>query len=496
MGLWNQIGSLFWGPPGIPAGLSERPPKRNPLEPKVLTSPRMPAFLPWFDFEQNLDETEQMRRAYRVMAADPNVKAALYGKVQDVMALDLEIKPASETNERDATIARFVQWALNSRYIGGSDSLCWNVLVHAAIDGISINDPVWGDQDGGEWKGKRVLRDALWIDIDQDVYLSIDEFKRLIGLQGIRYNGGQWFLPSDFLIFRNLALFNNPGGTSDLRAAYGRWWMLDTIFKLRGEGARRAAFPMPYGEYRDDVTQAQLEYMLANAESLNWAAVPAETKLGVLQLATGAAQYFEGFRRDCIEEIYQSIQFSHLQAVGGAKGSGGLGHGGHAIHKDTSEIPKQTMAEQFASWLNNPEEGLVKKIVDANFANVDAYPIAVLGKVNLEEQKARADILKILVEAGQPVSKKRTSEEFRLPLPESEEDTLKPIQMQQQSEQLDHDKQQADLNRQHEAKQGDKDRQHATQQADKDRDHQGKLADKQVEADKDAAKANRKPKGK
>lgn len=467
MGLFSSIGQMFWGRPRVPAGETEEPRRRDPLREWVQTAPRMPAFFPWMDNLQNLDETSDMRCAYRAMLASPNIKSALHSKILDVIALDLEIAPADKDKPRDVEVAKFVDWNLQKRFVDGKLHLMWNILMHGAIDGISVNTTVWADQDRGKWKGKRVLRDVKWVDIDQDAYLDIDEYKNIIGLKGVRYNAGQEYNPADFIIYKHLSLFDNPGGTSDLRAAYGPWWMLDTVFKLRGEGARRAAFPMPVGEYKDPTKKIALEIVLANAEALNWAAVPEDTKLKTIDLAAGSEAYFASFRRDCQEEIFLSIQGSHLQALGAAKGSGGLGHGGHATHKDTSEIWKQAVAEQFCALLNNQENGLIKLIVDANYADVDDYPTASLSKVNLDEQLQRAQILQILLEGNFPASKTKISEEFRMPLGEDEEDTLQAVQVRQTQMSLDHEAEQKDLDRQHTEKQGDKERQHSIKLADK-----------------------------
>ena len=76
----------------------------------------------------------------------------------------------------------------------------------------------------------------LLSDVTKDVILLTDEFRNVVGVQGLRFNPGVTFDPSKFVIYRHMPLFDNPTGMSDLRAVYSRWWMLDTVLKLRAVG--------------------------------------------------------------------------------------------------------------------------------------------------------------------------------------------------------------------------------------------------------------------
>ena len=48
----------------------------------------LPYFLPFFDPQQTVGETQLQRLAYRVMLADPTVKASLFAKIFGVAALE------------------------------------------------------------------------------------------------------------------------------------------------------------------------------------------------------------------------------------------------------------------------------------------------------------------------------------------------------------------------------------------------------------------------
>src|SRR5262249_10481425 len=89
---------------------------------------RLPWFLPYFDPLQQLNETPEMRLAYRRMLADPNVKAPVRGKILGVAALELQIRPPDKDNPRDVEIAEFVKWNLTERLCEGVIGLVWDVF--------------------------------------------------------------------------------------------------------------------------------------------------------------------------------------------------------------------------------------------------------------------------------------------------------------------------------------------------------------------------------
>ena len=213
----------------------------------------IPAFMPYFDPQQNLGETQLMRLSYRRMFADPIVKAAFFPKVFGVGSLDLQLHPPSNT-QKDQKIADHVHWNMTRRLRGGIPTLAYDLMTHGGMDGVAVCEKCWGVQEGGMYDGKEVLRDVKPKDVDNDLVIHIDEFKNVDALIGLRYNGGLRFDPKDFLIYTHMPLFGNPTGTSDLRAVYANWWRLDTVWKLRMMGAEKRALPIVTGEYQE-VTQ-------------------------------------------------------------------------------------------------------------------------------------------------------------------------------------------------------------------------------------------------
>src|SRR5208282_3011048 len=107
---------------------------------------------------------------------------------------------------------------------GSVPKMVESIVLHAMMDGYSINEKVWGvEEEYGRWQGKHVLRVLKPKDVDRDMVPKTDEFRNLVSIMGLRYNGGLEFDPRGFVHFVHLPFFYSPTGTSDLRAAYGRF---------------------------------------------------------------------------------------------------------------------------------------------------------------------------------------------------------------------------------------------------------------------------------
>ena len=347
---------------------------------KIKTSARFPAFLPYFDESQVLYETQEMRRQFRRMLADPNVKSALLGKIVPVTALELKFHAAGD-HPRYKEHAEFLDWSIKRRLKGGLMALAWNVLVHGCIDGYSINEKVWTFQDGQRYHGKRVLSDLKAKDPDQDCVLWFDEYKNVTGVMGLKWNAGEVWNPKEFLIYSHQPLYNNATGISDFRSVYGRYWMLDSVTKMRGRGAEKRAEPIVWGEYPDGTKQNSVQNMLARVKSQNWGAVPAGVKLQVLDTAGSSSDYFEKFTSSLREEIFLGIAGAILQNLTG--GEGEL-RGNSKVHQNTAAAFKWALTQSVVQCFNDYDNGLIRDILTGagNYRDVFDYPYATMTGVD------------------------------------------------------------------------------------------------------------------
>lgn len=389
--------------------------------------------LPWFApyLDERTGETQQMRLAYRRMWADPNVKAAVLGKILSVCALDLNIIPADrkkvragklarDANLKNEAIAEFVDWNLNERIQGCVPELAWAIFSGGLVDGYSVNEKVWQYEDRDEYAGKYVLTALKPKDVGNTVVLQTDDFLNIVGVQALRYSGGEVFSPSNFVIYRHLPLYCSPVGMSDLRAAYSRWWFLDTILKLRAMGLEKRALPVMYGEYETTAQKPSLEAALALVRSQTWLAVPKGVMVKAMEIAGGADAMFASAVADLKEDIFLAIQGATLQALAGQEGTM---RGSSAVHKTTADLFKWHLARCLEVLLNDRDNGLIRDLVDLNYV-VDRYPRAVLGAIDTADLMAEAQLDTALMQMGLKLSKQDAYEKYSRRPPTDPDDEL------------------------------------------------------------------------
>jgi hypothetical protein len=339
----------------------------------------LPWFLPYFD--DKTGETNKMRQAYRLMWADPNVKSACLGKILAVASLDLKIQPADKKSSYDQRVAKFVEYNLKERIQGCIPQLVWSILGAGLMDGYSVSEKIWCYEDQGEYAGKIALRALKAKDTGNDLVLTTDEYRNVVGVMGLRYNPGIIFSPSNFVIFRHLPLFESPTGMSDFRAVYSRWWMLDTVLKLRAMGLEKRALPLIIGHWKMATDKVPLEAALQNARSAQWMSVPEDVRVEALNIAGSADGMFADAVRDLKHDIFLGIQGAILQAI---EGSITDARGNSQVHQDTSDLFKWYLSSTLESVFNDRERGLIKDLVDLNFV-VKAYPKATLSAIDVNE---------------------------------------------------------------------------------------------------------------
>lgn len=379
----------------------------------------MPAFLPFVANNQTA-ETAGMRRAYRLMIAVPEIKAALFAKVLSAGSLELRVMPADKKNKRDHDVAEFVKWDLTRRVKGGFPGLAWSILAHGLIDGYSVSEKVWGHEESGKHRGRWPLVGLKPKDTGNDVVLELDSFNNIVGVMGLRYNAGLVFSPADFVIFRHMPLYDSPTGMSDLRATYQTYWLLDTAWKIRGIASEKRAVPFIWGTYQNPAQQPTLDAVLKAIKSQNWASVPEGVLLQVLDIAGSADAIFKQITDDLAERVFLGIRGATLQSLtGGAQEQ----RGDSEVQERTSNDFDTAVVQALESVLNDADCGLVKDIVDLNFC-VGEYPSVTLGGVDSGEIDRKAKLFQAAHELGLDLSKEEIYDSLALTPPATPEDTL------------------------------------------------------------------------
>jgi hypothetical protein len=138
-----------------------------------------------------------------------------------------------------------------------------------------------------------------------------------------------------------------------------------------------------YGEYpTGGQYQGLLENALAKIRYQNWITVPMGVKLQVLDTAGSAADVLATLCRDLREEISMSLQGAILSHMTG----GGAQRGDSSVHSTRSNLFAWFLASLLSNQVfNNRKNGLVRKIVEPNFRNIEELPILAVTGIDEKE---------------------------------------------------------------------------------------------------------------
>lgn len=383
----------------------------NVTREKLAGGPRgiqFPWFEPYIDDRTGTGQTQAMVLAYRKMWGSAVVKSAVCQRIFGVAALKLVVAPATKKNPRDQAIADFVRWNYNQRLSGGFSGLVWGLLSGAYTDGYSVHEKVWQPTLKGKYAGKIGLAALKMKDVGNDLILRSDEFRNITSLQGLQYNGGQEFNPSDFVIFQNLKMYERPTAMSEFRSVYTAFWIRNTAWMLRGRGLVRQASPLLVGHYGIATSQPGLNASLSQAESQNWLSVPEDVRLEAVNIAGGSQDYFKSAIADLDQEIFLGLTGGTLQAL---TGQADVHSGSSKAHATTADSFKWFASERLAQKLNDYDDGLTKDIVDLNYV-CSEYPQCTLSAVSAEEMAAELAVDNGLHTLGLDLSKEETYERY------------------------------------------------------------------------------------
>lgn len=372
-------------------------------------------FLPYID--TYTQETEAIRQMYPVMLRDSTVKAALFSKLFNVASLDLDVQPDGD-GPRAKKVAGWVRWALlHSR--GGIRGLVENTVFPAALNGFGLAEKVWGYVEHGEYRGNVGL--AALKSKDPKIFrLGEDQYRNLGGVWSI-LKSMEFYPISNFVFVQHMPLYGANVGTSDLRAAYRAFWMIDTVEKLRMIGLEKWGSPFLVGKYGDANTdKAPLDAALANVKRGTWISIPESAQVEAVAIANLGTSDYSATIKDLMHEITLGINFATLQSLeGNITGA----RAATQVHRDMSELPVWYIQDLFTSAINDQ---LVPDLVDLNMVGA-GYPQVSLGGINDTELKASLEIDDGLRNRlGMTLSEKELHKKYRRQPPDDPQDALAP----------------------------------------------------------------------
>ncbi len=369
-------------------------------------------------FLDNLtNETSEIRDYYRVMLAEPTVKAAFFGKVWAVASLELRILPAGK-GQADRDIADFIHHCL-TRCKGGSRSIIESMLYGGLIDGFSISEKVKRIEERGRYKNRLTLQELKPKDASKSrIQLQTDVYGNVTRIRANTNNAGTFFDPKDFVLFTYLPLFGNLMGMSDFRASYRAATLKLAAIKLRMIALDKYSGPYLKGKFTSPEVKTYLETALSKARGEGYIVIPEGCEVDVMDLATTATTDFKAAIDDFDKEIVIGLNGAFLQMLEGQTADG---RGNTQVHKSVSELFQWYLAALAEDAMNDQ---IIPELVDCNFGTGYDLPRASLGGINAGDVLNELQIDEKLHNMGVPLSLEDIYERSdRIP-PKSETDKL------------------------------------------------------------------------
>lgn len=370
--------------------------------------------MPWPDNFNK--ETPEIRRGYREMLRDGAIRSAFYSKIWSVSSLDVQVVPSSEQSKAQE-IADFIKWNVTKSCLGGFPKICRSILEGGLSEGYSLGEPRIDIQRRGKYRAKYTLqkfkaKDSKLYELEVD---NFDEIKAVyVKATNCRIK------PERFVIWSYLSMFESVIGSSDFRACYREFLIIDVAMRMAAIDVERFVLPMLVGNYKQADQKELMEEALRTARSLGFAALPEGAAIQALQLATAGPDRIDARIKMCQANVFMCITGASLQAMEGQK-TGSLAMG--RVHQNQAQLPIWFLANEVSEVINSQ---LVPTLVDLNFGEECDCPTVVISGVDDAATNGFADLVEKAQRMGIKPSRKDVAKRLGIQEAQSPDDELMP----------------------------------------------------------------------
>ena len=333
---------------------------------------------------------------FRKMQADPQVRACLSTKKFAVLSRGWEVHAASESLV-DKEVADFVRTQFGEMRGSLLDNL-YDVLDALAL-GVSLLEINYRLIGAGPYAG-RVGLVSLKSKDPEDFVIETDGFLNITGLRG---SAGAAYDPDKFIIYSYMPAYENPMGTSDLRAAYRPWFMKVQLLQWWAKYLEKFGMPTVMGSYdagKGYGTDQQRELLSIVAQVHNESAVvlPSDMSLGLLETQRAQGADFN----ELVGYLDRAIAKSILgQTLTSDSTGGGSTYALGQVHMDVLRFFLNKLQRDLEQDVVG--EQIIKRLVGYNYPAGTACPTFSLGNINDGQLAAAGTLIKDLV-AGKVIS--------------------------------------------------------------------------------------------
>ena len=313
---------------------------------------------------------------YENMLKDDQVSVALQLKKDLVLAAGFKIH-AGFDDDQSKEIEEYLETCL-TEYVEIPFIESLEEILSAYEFGFSLTEKVFKFKEDGQLglKFLKTRHPASWL-IHTDEHGNVEKYEQ----RGP--NNSLDVEPKSLIHYTNNRKFQNPYGTSDLRPAYGAYFIKREVVKYYAIFLEKAASPIPVARYNKDAPQAAVDAIFSaikKFQSKTALAIPKYIELEFLEAGNNGESYKQAI---AIFNMFigRSLFVPDLLGFQGAETSGGS----YSLGKEQMGVLFKHINRRRQILEDIVNKEIIRPLVIYNYGNVEYFPKFKLNPVRDEE---------------------------------------------------------------------------------------------------------------
>lgn len=301
------------------------------------------------------------------MESDDQVRASFMLKKLMITSRNWDIEPIDDSSQAKEQ-ADFIYYSFTDGFDGVFKDF-FHGMLSALQYGFSINEKTYKVFKDGQYKDKIGIK-SLKSRPPHSFKFHIDEFGNLTYLLQHQPKGDAKLDYNKFVIFSYDMKFGNFYGRSDFKSAYRSWFSKDIIIRFWNMYLERNGMPITIGKYKPGLSSKEklnFKNILRKFTANTVMTIPKDLEVEFLEAKNGAIKY-----ETAIDKHNTMIARSFLipELIGFTDHKSGS----QSLGKEQFDLFYKILEDIQKNLEDLINEGLVKELINYNFANVTEYP--------------------------------------------------------------------------------------------------------------------------
>jgi len=301
-------------------------------------------------------------KVYREMLKDDQVSVCLQLKKDLVIGSGFDII----SEDKGESVKEDIQKALYEDPEYSFDEMLYEILSSYEF-GFSVSEKIFKHRSDGTLTLKyiKTRHPSTWL-LHVDDGGNVEKFEQQGGKTKVELD------PKCLIHYVNNRSFQNPYGTSDLRAAYYAWFTKTQVIRYYGMFLEKSIGPIPVAKYPMGTPQAQVDQLydaVRSFQSKTALTIPKEVEIEFLNSGNDGDAYVKAINLFNMF-IGRSLFVPDLVGLQGSETSGGS----QALGKEQLDLFLKHISRRRALLERVINREIIQPIVQYNHGFVDVYP--------------------------------------------------------------------------------------------------------------------------